>query len=114
MPATTRGPTAEVTPARGNKAGPLFTTQDGKGLTRQAFSALLDSVLSKLHLDTKCFNTHSFRIGAATSAAQAHILDTYIKMLGRWQSDAYQRYIKTPPQELAMLSKQLATVPKLQ
>ena len=100
--------------SRGNKAGPLFITQDGKGLTRQAFSALLDSVLFKLHLDTKCFNTHSFRIGAATSAAQAHIPDTYIKMLGRWQSDAYQRYIKTPPQVLAMLSKQLATLPKLQ
>ena len=100
--------------ARGNKPGPLFITQDGKGLTRQAFSALLDSLLSKLHLDTKCFNTHSFRIGAATSAAHTHIPDTYIKMLGRWQSDAYQRYIKTPPQELAMLSKQLATLPKLQ
>ena len=76
--------------------------------------ALLDSMLSKLHLDTNCFNTHSFCIGAATSAAHAHIPDTYIKMLGRWQSDTYQCYIKTPPQELAMLSKQLATLPKLQ
>jgi len=35
--------------------------------------------------------------------------DNQIKMLGRWQSDAYQCYIKTPREELAKLSKKLAT-----
>ena len=58
---------------RGNLAGPLFITEDGKGLNRQFFSASLNILLSQLHLDTKSFNTHSFRIGAATSAAHAHI-----------------------------------------
>jgi len=91
----------------GHTPGPLFITEDGYGLTRQTFSALLNSILSQLHLNSKNYNTHSFRIGAATTAAQAHILDTIIKMLGRWKSDAYQCYIKTPPQELAKLSKQL-------
>ena len=95
--------------ARGNRAGPLFITEDGRALTRQTFSVMLDSVLEKLHLDTRSFNTHSFRIGAATTAAMAHIPDSQIMMLGRWQSDAYQRYIKTPPQVLANLSKLLAT-----
>lgn len=98
--------------ARGDQAGPLFTTEDGRALTRQIFSTQLDSILAKLRLDTKSFNTHSFRIGAATTAAEAHIPDSYIKMLGRWQSDVYQQYIKTPPQELAKLSRQLATPPK--
>lgn len=93
--------------ARGNTPGPLFLTEKGEGLTRQHFATLLSSTLSKLNLDTKNYNTHSFRIGAATTAAQAHIPDASIKMLGRWKSDAYQCYIKTPPQELAMLSKQL-------
>ena len=92
---------------RGGQAGPLFITQEGKGLTHLAFSSALDSLLSKLKLDHKHYNTHSFRIGAATSATQARIPDSQIKMLGRWQSDAYKRYIKTPSAELAKLSKKL-------
>ena len=92
---------------RGGQAGPLFITQEGTGLTRQTFSSVLDYLLSKLKLNHKHYNTHSFRIGAATSATEAWIPDRQIKMLGRWQSDAYQRYVKTPPMELAKLSKQL-------
>jgi len=95
--------------ARGNCQGSLFVTNDGNGLTRQTFTALLDPLLAKLHLNIKNYNTHSFRIGVATSAAEAHILDNYIKMLDRWCSNAYQYYISTPPQDLAALSKCLVT-----
>lgn len=70
---------------RGDRPGPLFLTKDGKGLTRQALSASLDGILEKLQLQPRSYNTHSFRIGAATSAAQANIPDHCIKMLGRWQ-----------------------------
>ena len=31
--------------------------------------------------------------------------DVLIKTLGRWQSDAYQRYIRTSPQQLACHAK---------
>jgi len=93
--------------AHGHTPGPLFITVDGDSLTWQTFSALLNSILSKLHLNSKNYNTHSFRIGAATTAAQAHIPNASIKMLGRWKSDAYHCYMKTSPQELAKLSKQL-------
>jgi len=96
---------------RGGKPGPLFILEDGRMLTRQLFSTLLDDILEELHLDRGQFNTHSFRIGAATSAKEAGITDSHIKMLGRWQSSAYQRYIRTPPGTLAALSKTLATVP---
>jgi len=64
--------------ARGNKPGPLFITENGDGLTRQTFSVLLNSTLSKLHQDNRNYNTHSFRIGAATTAAQAQIPDASI------------------------------------
>ena len=94
---------------RGSRAGPLYIYSDGRGLTRPLFKAALDDLLTDLHLDKKQYNTHSFRIGAATSAKQANIPDTYIKMLDRWRSDAYQCYIKTPPQDLARFSKQLIT-----
>ena len=60
-------------------------------------------------MDSQCYNTHSFRIGAATTARQVNIPDAIIKMLGRWKSDAYQSYIKTPPQELSKLSKYLVS-----
>jgi len=93
--------------ARRDHQSPLFTTEDGSGLTRQTFATFINSLLSKLNLNTKHFNTHSFWIGAATSAAEARIPDASIKMLGRWQSDAYHRYIKTPPRDLAKLSKEL-------
>ena len=76
-------------------------------LTREMFSAALDKVFTQLHLDKNQFNTHSFRIGAATSAKQAGMADVDIKMLGRWKSEAYQRYIRMSPSDLARLSQRL-------
>ena len=89
--------------------GPLFIFEDGCSLTRQCFSSILDNLLSRLGFDTTQYNTHSFRIGAATTAAQSNIPHTSIQILGRWKSNAYQTYIKTPPQELARFSKYLAS-----
>ena len=94
---------------RGGHAGPLFLSQSGKGLTRHMFTTELDSLLAELNLNKHHYNSHSFCIGAATTAMQAKIPETHIQMLGRWRSDTYQRYIKTPPSELAKLSKMLAT-----
>ena len=79
-------------------------------LTRQLFSKFLDNILDKLHLKCDQYNTHSFRIGAATSAKEAGIDDLSIKMLGRWRSDTYQQYIRTPPEKLAQLSKTIARI----
>ena len=97
---------------RGTKPGPLFITQDNKFLTRQLFSAALSKVLKATGLDSCKYNTHSFRIGAATSGKQAGISDVHIKMLGRWQSSTYQQYIRTPQQQLASLSAQLVSTHK--
>jgi len=87
---------------RDNQSGPLFLTKEGQGLTHQTLSTSLDAVLTKLNLQQSRYNTHSFRIGAATSAAQADIPDRCIKILGSWKSDAYQQYIHVQPQELAI------------
>ena len=65
---------------RGKRPGPLFILKDGRMLTRQIFSSSLDKIFEKLQLDSKQFNTHSFRIGAATSAKAAGIDDTLIQM----------------------------------
>ena len=94
---------------RSKRDGPLFIFPDCRGLTCQSFSSILGDLLNELNVDSTHYNTHSFRIGAATSAKLANIPDTYIKMLGRWKSDTYQQYIKTPPGELARMSKHLIT-----
>lgn len=94
---------------RGHRKGPLFILEDGRYLTRQRLCSLLDSVLTKLQIDSRKYNTHSFRIGAATTARQANIPDALIQLMGRWKSNAYLTYIKTPPTELAKLSKCLVT-----
>jgi len=67
---------------RGGHKGPLFMLKDDRGLTRQLFSTALSNLLKELHMDLRSYNTHSFRIGVATSAKTTNIPDTYIKMMG--------------------------------
>ena len=82
---------------------------DGTYLTRGIFSARLADTLQEAGIDSKGYNTHSFRIGVATTANEKGISDVNIKMLGRWKSNAYQQYVRTPQEQLANLSKQLVS-----
>ena len=45
---------------------------------------------------------------AATTAIKQGIGDAQVQMLGRWKSDVYRTYIKTPREQLAQVSKVLA------
>ena len=96
---------------RGSAPGSLFLSEGNAPLTRAQFKTLLSTTLKKVGLDDSQYNTHSFMIGAATSAKAAGISDTYIQPLGRWKSTAFQGYIKTPTTVLTKLSKQLASIP---
>ena len=58
--------------------------------------------------DTSEVNRHSLRIGAASTAAASGMEDSLMKTLGRWESDAYQRYIKIHRKELATYTSMIA------
>ncbi len=72
---------------------PLFVDPSNQVLTRSLFIHTLRSSLQSLHVDQTLYNGHSFRIGAATTAAAVRMEDHLIKTLGRWSSDCYTRYI---------------------
>ena len=90
---------------------PLFTFPNiyGKWLSRASLTKELRSALQGCGLPADHCFTHSFRIGAATTAATAGVPSWLIKVLGRWNSDCYERYIRTcrTPQQtlLAILKK---------
>ena len=92
---------------RGPGPGPLFKFQDGKPLTRQRFVARVREALTSAGVDSSAYSGHSFRSGAATTAAKCGVSDAVIKMLGRWKSSAYQLYIKTPRDQLAKILMEL-------
>ena len=54
---------------RGNAPGPLFHFQDGAPLTQQRFVVELRKALQMIGEDPQQFGGHSFRAGAATTAA---------------------------------------------
>ena len=90
---------------------PLFITREGKPLTRNYFICLLRDALSKLGFASKFYSGHSFRIGAATTAAAAGLQDWLIRALGRWSSDCYKLYIRMPSTTLRSALLSLASCP---
>lgn len=95
--------------ARGDRPGPLFIWQDGRPLTRSQFVEEIRKVLKKANLPAEQFAGHSFRVGAATTAASVGLEDSLIQTLGRWKSSAYLLYIKLNPSKLAAVSNILAS-----
>ena len=94
---------------RGKFEGPLFVWKDGLFLTQANFVAAVKKACEAAGMDAMEFNGHNFRIGAATTVASRGMEDCVIKTLGRWESDAYQRYIKIPRKELASYTRILAS-----
>ena len=91
---------------RGNTEGPLFMFQDGSLLTRSVMSTMLSSCFPGLSL-----NTHSFRIGGASSAASNGFTDAAIQILGRWSSDAYKRYLHYSDDTVQEITRRMAQIP---
>ena len=95
--------------ARGMSPGPLFRFEDGKVLSRRQFVDAVRDGLSRAGIEEGNYCGHSFRIGAATTAAEKGIEDVIIKSLGRWESLTYLQYVKIPSSRLAGFSNILAS-----
>jgi len=67
-----------------------------KPVTYAVFQRRLKSTIRSIGLDSRLFSTHSFRRGGATFAFKAGISGDTIKILGDWQSEAYQVYLECP------------------
>ena len=94
---------------RGDYQGPFFLFRDLKPVLKPWLTQQLRQILNELGLPSHQFAGHSFRIGAATSAAMAGVEDSTIQTLGRWQSSAFMGYIRLPQAHLAQISSRLAT-----
>ena len=93
---------------RGGGEGFLFRYENGVPLTKDKFVSRTRTALEGAGLDAAKYAGHSFRIGAATTAASKGMPETTIKALGRWKSDAYRGYIRTSREHLAEVSRELA------
>ncbi|XP_078354436.1 uncharacterized protein LOC144639048 [Oculina patagonica] len=90
-------------------ATPLYLFSTGQFLTRDKVTSILRILLQRLGFATERYASHSFRIGAATTAAEAGLPSWLIQTLGRWSSNCYTQYIRTPASILQSVPAQLAT-----
>lgn len=79
---------------RPQASGPLFLTDSGQPLTSKLFSACLSQACQIAHINSSTIKPHSFRIGAATTAAALGVPSDTIQIMGRWSSAAFSRYIR--------------------
>jgi site-specific recombinase XerD len=88
---------------------PLFIDDDNLPASRHWFQRNLKSILNSSGIPTKQFSSHSFRIGAATTAAQRGLSDHQIKMLGRWSSHAFETYVRSDLHNIRQAQQALAS-----
>ncbi len=89
---------------RGIDDDPLLRKSDVTPLYRNMLVLQVKLALQQAGLDSSHCAGHSFWIGGATTAAVRGLSNSTIRMLGRWKSESFLRYIRTSRQDLAALS----------
>ena len=85
----------------------LVSPLSGKPLSHAFLTRWLKDIFAAAGIEGS-FSSYSFRIGAATVAARSGIPDHLIQAMGRWNSDAYKLYIRTPAEVLAQATSMLS------
>ena len=73
---------------------PVFHAGRFQHLTQKKLNEILRYLLQQGGINQADYASHSFRVGAATTAAAMGIPAWLIKTLGRWRSNAYMDYIQ--------------------
>ena len=82
-------------PSSARNTTPLFRDPaTNKILTVDGLRSSLRAILSNIGRDGSAYGAHSLRIGGATAMAFCQASAEVIKDVGRWNSDAYLRYIR--------------------
>ena len=91
-----------------NRFGRLFSGGRFAPLSRVHVTSAICHLLQGTGVIESQYLSHSFRIGAATTAAAAGLPATLIKALGCWKSNAYETYVQFPPSSLHAVPSILA------
>ncbi|CAJ1076408.1 hypothetical protein G5714_002872 [Xyrichtys novacula] len=89
---------------RASQLEPLFATEKGEPMTKAWFATHLHLLCQSCGLPPGCYTSHSFRIGAATTAAITTPVST-LKAMGRWSSAAYECYLCPESQDILEAQK---------
>lgn len=75
-------------------SGPLFIFQDKKPIRSSYFNTIVKSTILLINGSNCGYSSHSFRIGAATHCYQNGYSKETISIMGRWRSNAVNKYIR--------------------
>ncbi|KAJ7341559.1 hypothetical protein JRQ81_005805, partial [Phrynocephalus forsythii] len=87
----------QVLDVEGDRDGYLFCHQDGVPLTRYQFWKIKSAALARVGVPGARFGTHSFQIGATSTAASLGYDPARIQSIGRWRSQCYKVYVRPLP-----------------
>lgn len=79
---------------RPGTVGQLFVSSSGEPLNYNQVCSTLRLISTFLNIPSNALSSHSFRIGAATTATASSIPDEVIMRMGRWSSTAFRKYIR--------------------
>ena len=88
---------------------PVFKAGRFNPLTQKKLNRTLRNLLQQGGFNHINYSSHSFRIGATTTAAAAGLPPWLIKKLRRWHSDAYLTYLRCPDSVLSSFPLVLAS-----
>jgi hypothetical protein len=80
--------------ARPKRGSPFISSSAGEELSYDSLLKAIKNIAIHFDLDPSRCGTHSSRIGGASALSAAGIEDSIIKIMGRWQSLAFLKYIR--------------------